>query len=118
AKTEVNQSPLFHFSIRDHMKFIRLFLIWRDIMKLTRIVLILTVLTFVYSAIVLAMMIPWVIITAVVILLLANAKKGYLALTPHGTARWARHDDLAGMLNAKTGLILGRLSPVFPSIPK
>src|SRR4051812_15613953 len=89
-------------------------------MPLTRITLILTVLTFAYSLVILAMMIPWVITAAVVILLVANAKKGYVALTAHGTAQWASHADLqrAGMLNAKTGLILGRLSPVLPSIPK
>ena len=45
-------------------------------------------------------------------LLVAFARRGYGAFTAFGTARWADADDLrrTGMLGAKAGLIIGRVT--------
>jgi type IV secretion system protein VirD4 len=50
-------------------------------------------------------------IVLVVVLIGVFAKRGYRALTAFGTARWANADDLraAGMLGARSGLIIGRV---------
>src|SRR5205807_93181 len=44
--------------------------------------------------------------------------KGYRRLTAHGTARWSDGDDLrrAGMLDADSGLILGRITDCRPKL--
>jgi type IV secretion system protein VirD4 len=46
-----------------------------------------------------------------IVLFALFAKRGYRALTAFGTARWATADDLraAGMVGAKSGLIIGRV---------
>jgi type IV secretion system protein VirD4 len=50
-------------------------------------------------------------IVLAVVLIGVFAKRGYQALTAFGTARWANADDLraAGMLGARSGLIIGRV---------
>jgi type IV secretion system protein VirD4 len=60
---------------------------------------------------------PHSALVLVVLVLAALGRKGYARLTTLGSARWAEWNDLrwAGMLNARSGLILGRLpaSPRF-----
>lgn len=60
-----------------------------------------------YSLVVFASMIGWWVL--LVMALAIGARKGYQRLTAYGTARWAECSDLAGMLDAPTGLIIGRL---------
>src|SRR5438876_44891 len=89
-------------------------------MVIARIMLILALLTFGYCLVLLSMKSLWVLFFAVFILLAASAKKGYSHYTAHGTARWADQADLerAGMLEAKTGLILGKLTLTPPGVVK
>ena len=81
---------------------------------LCRLMLMVAVLAIIYCVAMLAVQfetaaIYFVIGTLVLGLL---AKRGYGALTAYGTARWASADDLrkAGMLDARSGLIIGRLA--------
>jgi type IV secretion system protein VirD4 len=59
---------------------------------------------------------PHSALVLVVLVLAIFGKKGYARLTTLGSARWAEWNDLrwAGMLNARSGLILGRL----PACPR
>jgi type IV secretion system protein VirD4 len=61
---------------------------------------------------------PWLVIVCLIATAIVAAKKGYIRLTTLGSARWADGDDLrqAGMLDAKTGLILGRISDTRPRV--
>jgi len=76
--------------------------------------LMLAVLAFIYCVALLAMQFEnAAIYFGIGIFVLAClAKRGYGALTAYGSARWANASDLrkAGMLGAKTGLIIGRVS--------
>src|SRR5260370_16397251 len=84
-------------------------------MKLTRIILIASVLLIGYSLAVVASVHPWV---ALAVFLLLLARKGYRTLSAFGTARWASEKDLrrAGMLDSETGLILGRMVAPCPNV--
>jgi type IV secretion system protein VirD4 len=55
--------------------------------------------------------IGWLVVIMGFVAFAANRKKIALALTAHGTAFWAGEDQLrrAGMIDARRGLILGRL---------
>ena len=92
----------------------------RCFMSTVRLILILALLVLAYSAALLIYAVPWLCLFAVVFLLLLNAKKGYVSLFAHGTARWASHADLerAGMLDNDKGLLLGRVGYDPPSILK
>ena len=81
--------------------------------KLCRIMLILAVFATAYCLAVLATQAGgWVYFGIAIVVLAAFAKRGYGALTAYGTARWASADDLrkAGMFDARSGLIIGRLT--------
>ncbi len=60
-----------------------------------------------YSLVAIASTIGWWVLLIPAVLL--AARKGYQRLTAYGTARWADSSDLAGMLDAPTGLIIGQL---------
>jgi type IV secretion system protein VirD4 len=79
-------------------------------MATCRLILILTVLLFGYSAAIFAMTMPWLAggMAAIVYLTLAMKRR---RLTTLGSARWADASDLhrAGMLGGPRGLILGRI---------
>ena len=80
---------------------------------LSRMLLIVAVLMGLYSLIVIvAVAWPatgWIL---AILAVMRFARKGYTHLTTLGSARWAHEKELrrAGMLNAKSGLILGRLA--------
>ncbi|AMV24089.1 Conjugal transfer protein TraG [Gemmata sp. SH-PL17] len=82
--------------------------------RLTRLVLVASVLAALYGLMVLAALTaPWSVVLLVVLAgarLARNARRPHL--TAHGTARTADLDDVrnAGLLDAKGGLILGRLA--------
>jgi type IV secretion system protein VirD4 len=59
-----------------------------------------------------------VAVFVLVIWCIGAARKGYRRLTAHGTARWCNADDLrqAGMLDADSGLILGRIADNRPKL--
>lgn len=78
--------------------------------KLCRLILILTVLAFACCLTVVAIRTLPLSILAVIVCLCAAARQRHSYLTAFGTARWADDEDLrqAGMLDARTGLILGR----------
>lgn len=75
--------------------------------RLTRCLLIYTVLGIVYCVSIMVVMIPWTAI--IVAIALAVAGKRRREFSAFGTARWADALDLryAGMLDAKNGLTLG-----------
>jgi type IV secretion system protein VirD4 len=77
-------------------------------MNLTRLILILALFILGYCLIVVALRFPWLAVSIAVILFLVNTRRGPPRLWAHGTARWAELADLRGMLDAETGLILGR----------
>lgn len=80
--------------------------------KYTRFILILTVLVGCYCLAALAAKLGGLIfVGGGIVLLGVIAKRGYGALTAFGTARFANVQDLraSGMLDAKTGLIIGRV---------
>jgi len=80
--------------------------------KFTRLILILTVLVSFYCLAALAAKVGGLIfVGGGIVLLGVIAKRGYGALTAFGTARFANVQDLraTGMLDAKTGLIIGRV---------
>ena len=89
-------------------------------MSITRYILILSLFILGYCLIVLAMMYPWLAVAIVVALIVYKGRKTVNNFWAHGTARWAAQDDLqkAGMLDADTGLILGRMEYVQPNIVK
>ena len=80
---------------------------------LSRLLLIVAVLCGVYS-IALLMVIgwPWAPLVASFLLFVKSTRAGYKHLTTLGSARWADERELrrAGMINAKSGLILGRVT--------
>jgi type IV secretion system protein VirD4 len=81
--------------------------------KLSRLMLISTVVaTFCCAAVLVAKLGGLVFVGIGIALLAGFAKRGYGALTAFGTARWANAEDLraTGMLGAKTGLIIGRVT--------
>ena len=80
--------------------------------KLSRIMLILTVLAICYSLAVFAVQLDGLVYVVIGIVVIVAARRGYKTLTACGTARWANANDLqkAGMFDAKTGLIIGRVS--------
>lgn len=77
-----------------------------------RFLLIASVLIAFYAAILLANWKPWMVIFWAVVWVVVVAKRQYTRLTTLGSARWADADDLrrAGMLDATSGLILGRIT--------
>jgi type IV secretion system protein VirD4 len=80
--------------------------------KLSRLMLILSVVAGLLSLILFGMQIGFLGYVGIgLILFKLFYKRAYQALTAHGTARWATVADLraAGMLNARTGLIIGRV---------
>jgi type IV secretion system protein VirD4 len=80
--------------------------------KLSRLMLILSVVAGLWSLVIFALLSGgWGFIGLALVLLTLFAKRGYQALTAFGTARWAEVADLraAGMLDAKSGLIVGRV---------
>src|SRR5438128_1397739 len=90
--------------------------------KTARTMLILAVVAFGYCVTVAAMRFGNPVVIGIGILVVAGlVKRRHAALTAHGTARWADADDLrsAGMLDADSGLILGRVPDASkPSFPK
>ena len=80
--------------------------------KISRVMLILAVLATFYSVAVLAGQISVLMYVIVGVALIAAGRRGYRSLTAFGTARWASADDLeaAGMMDAKTGPIIGRMN--------
>ena len=80
---------------------------------LTRVLLIIGVLFCIYCLLVfIAMGWPWLAIAVAVFLFARYAGRGIRRLTTLGSARWADETDLrrAGMLDANTGLLLGRMA--------
>lgn len=80
--------------------------------KLSRLMLILSVVAALWSLVIFGMQIGLLGYIGVgLILFKLFGKRAYQALTAFGTARWASVADLraAGMLNADTGLIIGRV---------
>ena len=80
--------------------------------KLSRLMLILSVVAGLWSLIIFGLKLGGIGYIGIAVLLFTLfAKRGYQALTAFGTARWADAYDLraAGMLNAHTGLIIGRV---------
>ena len=80
--------------------------------KLSRLMLILSVVAGLWSLLIFGMQLGGLGYIGIGIVLISLlAKRGYRALTAFGTARWASADDLraAGMLDARSGLIIGRV---------
>ena len=80
--------------------------------KLSRFMLILSVVAGLWSLLIFALKLGGLGYIGIVIVLIALfGRRGYQALTAYGTARWANAADLraAGMLGAKSGLIIGRV---------
>ena len=80
--------------------------------KLSRLMLILSVIAGLWSLVIFALQIGGLgYIGLALVLFTLFAKRGYQALTAFGTARWATAGDLraAGMLDANSGLIIGRV---------
>src|SRR5258708_15839427 len=80
--------------------------------KLSGLMLILRVVAALWSLLIFAMQLGGVGYIGIAIVLIALcAKRGYQALTAFGTARWATAGDLraAGMLDANSGIIIGRV---------
>jgi len=81
--------------------------------RLCRLMLILAVLAITYCVVVLAIQLGGLVCIGIGVLAVSSlARRGYGKLTAYGTARWADANDLrkAGMLGAKSGLIIGRVS--------
>src|SRR2546421_21178 len=80
-------------------------------MRLARLMLIVAAVLFSYSYAVACMIEPRALLVLGIAAVALIARKGY-QLSSHGTAKWATADDLknAGMLDAQTGLILGRIA--------
>jgi type IV secretion system protein VirD4 len=88
-------------------------------MKLTRLVLIASVLLVIYACVMLCMIQPWFIALFAVAAVAVAGKRGYTRLSAFGTARWADADELnrAGMLGSKSGMIVGRMDVPRPKLP-
>lgn len=80
-------------------------------MKLTRLLLIASVLLIVYACVMLCVVQPWFMALFAIAAIAAASKRTYTHLTSCGTARWADADELnyAGMLGSKSGMIVGRM---------
>jgi len=80
--------------------------------------LVVSVLLVGYCLALLATLYPGAVVVVVIGLCVAVAKKGYVRLTTLGSARWATGDDLrkARMLDADSGLILGRIIDCRPKL--
>jgi type IV secretion system protein VirD4 len=87
-------------------------------MKFCRLIALTAIILMAVALALLAMRYPWPVIIGIIITAIVAAKKGYIRLTAFGTARWADADDLrqAGMLDAKSGLILGRITDTRPRV--
>ncbi len=79
---------------------------------LCRFALIASIMIAAYGVAMLGLRHPWPVIIGIIITAIIAAKKGYIRLTTLGSARFADADDLrrAGMLDADSGLILGRVT--------
>jgi type IV secretion system protein VirD4 len=79
-------------------------------MTLCRVMLIAGVLLIAYCLALAGTTMPWLLAAGVVCLFAYLAKHGHKRLTTLGSARWADTEDLriAGMLDPRSGLILGR----------
>jgi hypothetical protein len=77
---------------------------------LARLMLMLTVLVGVYCVLITATYMwpasAWLVVLLGIAYVVRRGKEG---LTTLGSARWANERDLEGMLDAKSGLIVGRL---------
>jgi type IV secretion system protein VirD4 len=78
-------------------------------MSFSRSMLMLAVLSAAYCLLIVAAEWPLAIVGIITVSVFL-AKRGHRRLTTLGSARWAESDDVIGMLYAKNGLILGRLS--------
>ena len=78
-------------------------------MSLSRCMLIFAVLSAAYCLFIVAAACPLSLL-GIICFFAFVAKRGYRRLTTLGSARWAESDDVIGMLHAKNGLILGRLT--------
>ncbi len=77
-------------------------------MRLSRWMLMLSVLGFLYCLAILGLLLwPWSLAVFLVAGLGLRGKKAFKALTAHGSARWATERELAGMLDAKQGPVIG-----------
>src|SRR5581483_9253458 len=81
-------------------------------MKLCRLLVLTAIISMAFALALLAVRFPWPVLLGLIIWAFVEAKRKYTRLTTLGSARWADCDDLrrAGMLDAKTGLILGRIT--------
>jgi type IV secretion system protein VirD4 len=80
--------------------------------RVSRVVLQITLFLYLYCIAVLCyLFLPYSMYVVLVCGGLVLSKKGYVAFTAHGTARWAERDDLqkAGMLDAWEGAIIGAI---------
>ena len=80
--------------------------------KLSRLMLILSAAAGIWSVLIFALQLGGLGYIAIAVVLVAlYVKRGSGRLSAFGTARWANADDLraAGMLDAKSGLIIGRV---------
>jgi len=80
--------------------------------KLSRLMLILSVAAGIWSLLIFALQLGGIGYIAIAVVLVSlYVKRGSGRLSAFGTARWANVDDLraAGMLDAKSGLIIGRV---------
>src|SRR6266511_6028087 len=79
-------------------------------MKLIRLILIASVALTVYASAALCIAEPWFIAIFAVAVIAVAAKRSTAKLWAFGTATWATADELdrAGLLGAKSGIILGR----------
>jgi type IV secretion system protein VirD4 len=75
--------------------------------KLTRFMLIATVMLAAYCVVMLVILVPWAWVALAIGALYGLAKRGY-RYTAFGSARWADASDLEGMLDGQ-GLIIGRI---------
>src|SRR5271166_5121993 len=82
--------------------------------KLSRFVLVVTIVLAIYCiAVAVTLTRPYSLcLVLLAVFAWARGKRRQAALSAYGTARWAGRDDLErhGMLNAKEGLILGRVA--------
>ena len=80
-------------------------------MKLTRLLLIASVVSAAYVCVVMCMVQPWLIVLIAIAAIAVAAKKKSTALWAHGTARWCDATELkaAGMLDADSGIIIGKV---------
>ena len=80
-------------------------------MKLTRLLLVASVAATAYVCAVMCIVQPWLLVLIAIAAFAVAAKKSSSGLWAHGTARWCDTRELkaAGMLDADSGIILGRV---------